>query len=91
MKAVRVHEYGQPPRIDGIPELTLRATRCPHRGGRGRVCRSELHIVEGRWAKKSGVELPSSSVTKRGTVLEAGRSRGNRLSQPSTQNCGALN
>ncbi len=59
MKALRVHGYGEAPTLDDIAEPTLRG---PHDvvveiGGAG-LCRTDLHIIEGQWAEKSGVELP---------------------------------
>ena len=59
MKAVRVHEYGKPPTIDDIPEPTISGPLdvlvSVDAAG---VCRTDLHIIEGQWAEKSGVELP---------------------------------
>lgn len=59
MKAVRVHEYGKPPTVDDIPEPTLQGpldvlVKVDAAG----VCRTDLHIIEGQWAEKSGVALP---------------------------------
>jgi len=34
------------------------ATRCRRRIGAAGLCRTDLHIQEGQWAEKSGVELP---------------------------------
>jgi len=59
VKAVRLHEYGQPPAVEDVPEPVV--TR-PHDvivriGGAG-LCRTDLHIIEGQWQAKSGVTLP---------------------------------
>jgi len=59
MKAVRVHAYEQRPTVDDIPEPTITG---PHDvivkiGGAG-LCRTDLHIIEGQWASRSGVTLP---------------------------------
>jgi NAD+-dependent secondary alcohol dehydrogenase Adh1 len=59
MKAARLHAYHDrlrvddldEPRIDGPHDVIVRI------GGAG-LCRTDLHIVEGQWAEKSGVELP---------------------------------
>jgi NAD+-dependent secondary alcohol dehydrogenase Adh1 len=59
MKAVRLHEYGRrpvveevaEPRIDGPLDVIVRI------GGAG-LCRTDLHIVEGQWRRKSNVKLP---------------------------------
>lgn len=75
MKAVRVHEYGKPPSIDDIPE--------PHPEGPldvliavdpAGVCRTDLHLVEGQRADKSGVELPYViGHENAGTVVKVGQ------------------
>ncbi|GAA1615109.1 NAD(P)-dependent alcohol dehydrogenase [Actinoplanes couchii] len=59
MRAVRVTGYHQPLRLDEVPEPVVTG---PHDvlvevGGAG-VCRTDLHILEGQWAAKSGVALP---------------------------------
>jgi NAD+-dependent secondary alcohol dehydrogenase Adh1 len=59
VKAVRVHAYGKAPSLDEIAEPAVEG---PHDvlveiGGAG-LCRTDLHIIEGQWAEKSGVELP---------------------------------
>jgi NAD+-dependent secondary alcohol dehydrogenase Adh1 len=59
VKAVRVHEYGKPPSLDDIPEPGIEGpldvlVKVDAAG----VCRTDLHIIEGQWAEKSGVELP---------------------------------
>ncbi len=59
MKAVRVVGYHEPLRMDDIPAPDITG---PHDvivkiGGAG-VCRTDIHILEGQWAEKSGVTLP---------------------------------
>ncbi len=59
MKAVRVHAYGKRPTIDDVPEPTAAGPFdvLVEIGAAG-LCRTDLHIVEGQWAEKSGVSLP---------------------------------
>ncbi|HEV7896705.1 MAG TPA: NAD(P)-dependent alcohol dehydrogenase [Planosporangium sp.] len=59
MKAVRVHAYGEPPSVDDIPEPTISGPLdiLVEVGAAG-LCRTDLHIIEGQWAQKSGVKLP---------------------------------
>ncbi|WP_433291856.1 NAD(P)-dependent alcohol dehydrogenase [Actinoplanes sp. CA-030573] len=59
MKAVRVHSYGKRPSVDEIPEprVTGPLDVLVQVGAAG-LCRTDLHIVEGQWAEKSGVQLP---------------------------------
>ncbi len=59
MKAVRLLEYNQLPKVLEVPEPKVSG---PHDvivriGGAG-LCRTDLHIIEGQWAEKSGVTLP---------------------------------
>jgi len=59
MKAVRLHKYHERPTVEDLPEPKVTD---PHDvvvkiGGAG-LCRTDLHIYEGQWAEKSGVELP---------------------------------
>ncbi len=59
MKAVRLHKYHERPTVEQVPEPTITD---PHDvvvriGGAG-LCRTDLHIYEGQWAERSGVELP---------------------------------
>ncbi|SEP50838.1 NAD(P)-dependent alcohol dehydrogenase [Amycolatopsis saalfeldensis] len=59
MKAVQLRGYDRTPELTEVPD--------PHAtgpldvvvkiGGAG-VCRTDLHIIEGQWAEKSGVTLP---------------------------------
>jgi NAD+-dependent secondary alcohol dehydrogenase Adh1 len=59
MKAIRVHAYGQPPRLDEVPEpqatgpddVVIRI------GGAG-LCRTDLHIIDGWFAEIIPSELP---------------------------------
>jgi NAD+-dependent secondary alcohol dehydrogenase Adh1 len=59
VKAVRVHEYHQPASLDDIgdPKLSGPLDVVVRIGGAG-LCRTDLHIMEGQWAEKSGVALP---------------------------------
>jgi NAD+-dependent secondary alcohol dehydrogenase Adh1 len=59
MIAARLHRYHDPLAVESIPEPEISG---PHDvivrlGGAG-LCRTDLHIQEGQWAEKSGVELP---------------------------------
>ena len=59
MKAVRLHHYDERPTVEDVPEPQVTG---PHDvvvriGGAG-LCRTDLHIIEGQWASRSGVELP---------------------------------
>ncbi|SFB40127.1 NAD+-dependent secondary alcohol dehydrogenase Adh1 [Amycolatopsis marina] len=59
MKAVQVVGYGEKLRMTELPAPEVTA---PHDvivkiGGAG-VCRTDIHILEGQWAQKSGVTLP---------------------------------
>ena len=59
MKAVRLHEYHQWPTVDEVPEpeVTGPFDVIVRIGGAG-LCRTDLHIWEGQWAEKTGVQLP---------------------------------
>jgi NAD+-dependent secondary alcohol dehydrogenase Adh1 len=59
MKAVRLHEYGQRPVVEEVPEpvVTHPQDVVVRVGGAG-LCRTDLHIIEGQWRAKSGVALP---------------------------------
>lgn len=59
MKAVRLHNYGERPAIEEVaePEITDPLDVIVRIGGAG-LCRTDLHIIEGQWKEKSGVELP---------------------------------
>jgi NAD+-dependent secondary alcohol dehydrogenase Adh1 len=59
MKAVRVHAYGKRPSVDDIgePELAGPLDVIVEIGAAG-LCRTDLHIIEGQWAERSGVSLP---------------------------------
>lgn len=59
MKAVRLAAYNQLPDVKEVAEPKITG---PHDvivriGGAG-LCRTDLHIIEGQWAEKSGVTLP---------------------------------
>jgi NAD+-dependent secondary alcohol dehydrogenase Adh1 len=59
MKAVQVTDYGKLPELVDVPEpkLTDPFDVIVKIGAAG-VCRTDLHIIEGQWADKSGVTLP---------------------------------
>ncbi|MEV7382825.1 NAD(P)-dependent alcohol dehydrogenase [Streptomyces lydicus] len=59
MKAVQVVGYEQPLRMADVPapRVTGPYDVIVKIGGAG-VCRTDLHILEGQWAQKSGVTLP---------------------------------
>ncbi len=59
MKAVRLHKYEQHPVVEEVPEpqITDPLDVIVRIGGAG-LCRTDLHIVEGQWADRSGVKLP---------------------------------
>ncbi|MGI5439951.1 NAD(P)-dependent alcohol dehydrogenase [Streptomyces shenzhenensis] len=59
MKAVQVVGYGKPLRMAEVaaPEVTGPHDVIVRVGGAG-VCRTDIHILEGQWAEKSGVTLP---------------------------------
>ncbi|MEO3792900.1 NAD(P)-dependent alcohol dehydrogenase [Nonomuraea sp. B10E15] len=59
MRAVRLHEYDKRPVVEDVPEPEIGGPLdvLVEIGGAG-LCRTDLHIVEGQWAAKSGVSLP---------------------------------
>ena len=59
MKAIRVHSYGQPPRLDDVPEpqVTGPDDVIVRIGGAG-LCRTDLHIIDGWFADIIPSELP---------------------------------
>ncbi len=59
MKAVRLHEYHQLPKVEEVaePKISGPWDVIVRIGGAG-LCRTDLHIIEGQWAAKSGVKLP---------------------------------
>ncbi|MEV4685630.1 NAD(P)-dependent alcohol dehydrogenase [Streptomyces kurssanovii] len=59
MKAVQVIEYDEPPVLVDVPDpqITGPLDVIVKVGGAG-VCRTDLHVLEGQWAAKSGVVLP---------------------------------
>lgn len=59
MKAVRLHRYGERPRVEEVaePEIADPFDVIVSIDGAG-LCRTDLHIVEGQWKAKSGVALP---------------------------------
>jgi NAD+-dependent secondary alcohol dehydrogenase Adh1 len=59
MIAARLHRYHDPLEVQELaePEITDPHDVIVRIGGAG-LCRTDLHIQEGQWAEKSGVELP---------------------------------
>jgi len=59
VKSVRLHHYQQHPQIEDTPEPTISDPLdvIVQIGGAG-LCRTDLHIIEGQWADRSGVTLP---------------------------------
>ncbi|MFF5158295.1 NAD(P)-dependent alcohol dehydrogenase [Streptomyces sp. NPDC000348] len=59
MRAVHVVGYGRAPEMTDVPvpSVTGPYDVVVKVGGAG-VCRTDLHILEGQWAQKSGVALP---------------------------------
>jgi NAD+-dependent secondary alcohol dehydrogenase Adh1 len=59
VKAVRLHKYGERPAVEEVaePEIVDPLDVIVRIGGAG-LCRTDLHIIEGQWKEKSGVELP---------------------------------
>jgi NAD+-dependent secondary alcohol dehydrogenase Adh1 len=59
MIAARLHRYHDPLTVEQIaePQITGPHDVIVRLGGAG-LCRTDLHIQEGQWAEKSGVELP---------------------------------
>src|SRR5579864_6188198 len=59
MKAVRLHQYHEQPELEEVaePKITGPNDVIVRIGGAG-LCRTDLHIIDGQWAEKSGVTLP---------------------------------
>jgi len=59
MKAVRLHEFHQPPVIDDVsePKVSGPLDVVVKIGGAG-VCRTDLHIMEGQWDERMHTPLP---------------------------------
>jgi NAD+-dependent secondary alcohol dehydrogenase Adh1 len=59
MMAARLHRYHDPLTVEELdePKITDPHDVIVRVGGAG-LCRTDLHIQEGQWAEKSGVELP---------------------------------
>src|SRR5947209_6368859 len=59
MKAARLHAYHEPLKLDSVEEPAAGGPLdVVVRIGAAGLCRTDLHIQEGQWAEKSGVELP---------------------------------
>jgi NAD+-dependent secondary alcohol dehydrogenase Adh1 len=79
VKAVRIHKFHETPVVDDVPEpkITNPLDVIVKIGGAG-VCRTDLHIIEGQWAQKSGVTLPYTlGHENAGWVHEIGSAVGN--------------
>ncbi|HEY0451408.1 NAD(P)-dependent alcohol dehydrogenase [Actinophytocola sp.] len=59
MRAVRLNKYDTTPELVDVAEPAIESPLdvIVRIGGAG-VCRTDLHIIEGQWEEKSGVELP---------------------------------
>jgi NAD+-dependent secondary alcohol dehydrogenase Adh1 len=59
VKAVRLHNFHEMPRIDEVPEPVISGPLdvIVRIGGAG-VCRTDLHIMEGQWHAAMGTPLP---------------------------------
>jgi NAD+-dependent secondary alcohol dehydrogenase Adh1 len=59
MKAVQLSAYESEPALVDVPDPTVSSALdvIVKIGGAG-VCRTDLHIIEGQWAAKTGVSLP---------------------------------
>jgi len=59
MRAVQLPAYGTSPELVDVPDPAINGPLdvIVKIGGAG-VCRTDLHIIEGQWAEKSGVKLP---------------------------------
>jgi NAD+-dependent secondary alcohol dehydrogenase Adh1 len=59
MKAVRLHAYHSQPVVEEVPDPVISGPLdvIVKIGGAG-VCRTDLHIIEGQWAERTGTELP---------------------------------
>ena len=59
MNAARLHAYHEPLKLDEIDEpKVVGPLDVIVRIGAAGLCRTDLHIQEGQWAEKTGVELP---------------------------------
>jgi NAD+-dependent secondary alcohol dehydrogenase Adh1 len=59
MRAARLHAYHEPLKLDEVDEPKAEGPLdVVVRVGAAGLCRTDLHIQEGQWAEKSGVELP---------------------------------
>jgi len=59
VKAVRLHKYDDQPVVEEVAEPTITdPLEVIVRVGGAGLCRTDLHIIEGQWADRSGVVLP---------------------------------
>jgi NAD+-dependent secondary alcohol dehydrogenase Adh1 len=79
MKAARLHAYNEKLKLDQVDEpKPLGPLDVVVRIGAAGLCRTDLHIQEGQWAEKSGVELPyTPGHENAGWVHEVGSAVGN--------------
>ena len=79
MRAVQVVGYHQKLQLTDIPEpeITGPLDVIVRIGGAG-VCRTDLHILEGQWAEKSGVQLPVHDRPRERRLGARGRRRGHQ-------------
>lgn len=59
MKAIRLSGYHKQPTVEEVPEPQIKGPLdvVVKIGGAG-VCRTDLHIIDGQWADRTGVRLP---------------------------------
>ncbi len=79
MKAVRVHRYGEPPRLDDVAEPTVGSPQdVVVRVGAAGLCRTDLHVLEGQWKEIQHPPLPYTlgHETRAGSRTSAARSPG---------------
>lgn len=59
MKAVRVHSYGEKPRLDDVREPSVKGPfDVVVEVGAAGLCRTDLHVIEGQWADIQNPTLP---------------------------------
>jgi NAD+-dependent secondary alcohol dehydrogenase Adh1 len=59
MRAARLHAYHEPLKLDEVDEPKVSGPLdVVVKIGAAGLCRTDLHIQEGQWAEKSGVQLP---------------------------------
>lgn len=59
MKALRIHAYGEDPRLDDVPPPEIKGPwDVVVRIGAAGLCRTDLHVLEGQWEKIQQPKLP---------------------------------